>query len=59
MIVKFTLLPAQVTPAFKKVGITEIVAFNDVAPLFVAMNGERLSVPKLARPIAVLSFDHE
>ena len=59
VIVKFTLLPVQVTPAFKNVGITEIVAFNEVAPLFAAMNGERLPVPEIARPIDGLLFVHE
>ena len=59
VIVKFTLLPVQVTPAFKNVGITEIVAFNEVEPLFAAMNGERLPVPEIARPIDGLLFVHE
>ena len=59
MIVKFTLLPVQVIPAFKNVGITEIVAFKKVAQLFVAVKGEILPAPEDTRPIDALLFVHE
>ncbi len=59
VIVKFEILPVQDTPAFKKVGVMDIVPLIDVVPELVVRKGEIVPVPEIPRPIEGLLFIHE
>lgn len=56
VMVEFELLPAHVTPALVKDGMTPMVAVSGVDPGFVAGNGAMFPDPELPKPIDVLEF---